>query len=31
MTLVDPIGLTVSGTTLKDTIHTVTAGVNYRF
>ena len=31
MTLVDPGGVTVSGMTLKDTIHTVTVGVNYRF
>jgi outer membrane immunogenic protein len=31
LTLVDPTGVTVSGMTLKDTIHTVTVGVNYRF
>jgi len=31
ITLVDPRGVTVSGLTLKDTIHTVTVGVNYRF
>jgi outer membrane immunogenic protein len=30
-TLIDPTGVTVSGLTLKDTIHTVTVGVNYRF
>jgi outer membrane immunogenic protein len=31
LTLVDPGGVTVSGMTLQDTIHTVTVGVNYRF
>jgi outer membrane immunogenic protein len=31
ITLVDPRGVTVSGLTLKDSIHTVTVGVNYRF
>ena len=31
ITLVDARGVTVSGMTVKDTIHTVTVGVNYRF
>jgi outer membrane immunogenic protein len=31
ITLVDPRGVTVSGLTLKDTIHALTVGVNYRF
>jgi outer membrane immunogenic protein len=31
VTLTDPRGVTVSGMTLKDTIHAVTVGVNYRF